>query len=137
MNVCAVLHTGTDGEVTFLNVEGGEHRVRVIAWDTPTDSDTVIRSRVVLMPDDSDFCSLNAINKGVTKTYDSNGMPANYTIEWRPIGNDVGFFCVLGDSDTPVECQYTNICVLFQCAHFLYPTPLQVAAHSLCQLLME
>ena len=72
---------------------GGEHRVRVVAGD----QDAVIRSRVILMPDSPDFCSLNAINRGVNKHLGSDGTVANYTIEWRPIGVDAGFRCVVGN----------------------------------------
>lgn len=90
----------TSGEVTFLNVASGEHRVRVIAGDM----EAVIRSRVILMPDSPNFCSLNAINKGLTVGLGADGAAANYTIEWRPIGNDVGFVCQIGRALELVKC---------------------------------
>ena len=91
---------GTTGEVIFHDVPAGEHRVRVIAGDR----DEVIRSHIIVMPDNPDYCSLNAINKGVTRQYHFNGTLSGYTLEWRPIGDDVGFICFLGDSETAVEC---------------------------------
>lgn len=78
----------------FLNVPGGEHRVRVIAGD----EEAVIRSRVILMPDNPFFCSLNSINNGITRVYSSNGTLISYIIEFRPIGVDVGFICYFGSS---------------------------------------
>ena len=74
--------------------------MRVIAGD----QDAVIRSRVIVMPDSPDFCSLNAINRGVTKYLGPDGAVANYTIEWRPIGVDAGFLCTVGDSGVAEKC---------------------------------
>ena len=59
------------------------------------DRDAVVRSRVVHMPDDPFFCSLNAINNGVTRHYFSNGTLRSYTIEFNPIGFNAGFLCQL------------------------------------------
>ena len=98
-----IIYTGTSGEVIFHNVSAGQHRVRVIAGD----GDAVIRSHVILMPENPDFCSLNSINRGVTKTQDSYGL--KYTIEWQPIGDDVGFLCIHGGNS---EYEYTEQCVL-------------------------
>ena len=86
----------------FLNVSAGEHRVRVIAGD----GEAVIRSDVILMPDSPNFCSLNSINRGITKHLDSNGAVSNYTIEWRPIGVDVGFRCIVGNSGNSEKCVF-------------------------------
>ena len=90
---------------------GGEHRVRVIAGD----HDGVIRARVILMPDSRNFCSLNAINKGLTKGLDSDGTVANYTIEWRPIGVNAGFLCRVGVSEVTEICVYythSSLCLV-------------------------
>ena len=95
MCVCA----GTSGEVTFFNLLSGEHRVRVTAGV----QDAVIRSRVIV-PDSPDFCSLNAINRGVTKNLDLNGAVANNTLEWRPIGVDAGFLCTVRGSGVTEKC---------------------------------
>ena len=97
--VCAI-HTGTSGEVAFVNLLSGEHRVRVTAGD----QDAVVRSRVIVMPDSPDFCSLNAINRGVTKHLGPDGAVANYTIEWRPIGVDAGFLCTVRGSGVAEKC---------------------------------
>ena len=79
---------GTNGEVTFSNVPNGTHRLRVVAGV----NEEAIRSRVIIMPGNSDFCSLNAINEGTTVEYKSNAT-AHVTFEFRPIGRDVGFMC--------------------------------------------
>ena len=92
----------------FLNVDGGRHRIRVIAGDQRA----VERRRIILMPDDSDFCSLNAINNGITKALDPNGTVLSYTVEFRPIGFEAGFICFVNrDSPDffPCECIYYNI----------------------------
>ena len=80
--------TGSSGEVTFLNVSTGYHRLRVIAGE----EEAVVRSRVFIRPDNADFCSLNAINEGITL---ESGPSGNTTavIEFRSIGQEVGFFC--------------------------------------------
>lgn len=103
------MKTGTSGEANFLNVDGGRHRVRVIAGDRRK----VVRRRVILMPDDAEFCSLNAINNGVTKTLHPNGTVLSYTVEFRRIGFDAGFICFVNrDSPAffPCECNiyYNN-----------------------------
>jgi hypothetical protein len=90
----------TSGEVAFVNLLSGEHRVRVTAGD----QDAVVRSRVIVMPDSPDFCSLNAINRGVTKHLGPDGAVANYTIEWRPIGVDAGFLCTVRGSGVAEKC---------------------------------
>ena len=97
-----MIHAGSSGEIVFQNVPAGEHRVRVIAGRR----DAAIRSRVILMPDSPTFCSLNAINRGITKHY-INSTVAYYTIEWRPIGDDVGFLCDFG-----VPEYYAEKCLL-------------------------
>ena len=99
-NALNTYNTGTTGEVIFHDVPAGEHRVRVVAGD----GDAVIRSHIIVMPDNPDYCSLNIINKGVTRQYHFNGTLSGYTLEWRPIGDDVGFICFLGYSETAVEC---------------------------------
>ena len=71
---------------------------------TAGDQDAVIRTRVIVMPDSPDFCSLNAINRGVTKTLGPNGAVANYTLEWRPIGVDAGFLCTVRGSGVTEKC---------------------------------
>ena len=91
-------NTGSSGEVVFQNVPVGEHRVRVIAGN----GDAVIRSHLILMPHSPFFCSLNAINRGITKDY-YNGT-AYYTIEWRAIGDDVGFLCDFGIPEYAAKC---------------------------------
>jgi hypothetical protein len=88
----------SSGEVVFQNVPVGEHRVRVIAGN----GDAVIRSHLILMPHSPFFCSLNAINRGITKDY-YNGT-AYYTIEWRAIGDDVGFLCDFGIPEYAAKC---------------------------------
>ena len=72
----------------------GKHRLRVIA---DTDG-AVIRNRVIFMSDNPEFCSVNAINKGVTLEESENGT-LQATFEFRPIGKDVGFFCSLDKSE--------------------------------------
>ncbi|CAI8005292.1 Furin-like protease 2, partial [Geodia barretti] len=89
----------SSGEVVFQNVPAGEHRVRVIAGN----GDAVIRSFIVLMPDSPHFCSLNAINRGITKHH-YNGTVSSYTIEWRAIGDSVGFLCDFGIPEYAEKC---------------------------------
>ena len=76
LKTVVIMPTGSSGEVVFQNVPAGEHRVRVIAGN----GDAVIRSFIVLMPDSPHFCSLNAINRGITKHH-YNGTVSSYTIE--------------------------------------------------------
>ena len=90
---------GTNGEVTFSNVPKGTHRLRVIAGV----DEEAIRSRVIIMPGNSDFCSLNAINEGTTVEYRSNGM-AHVTFEFRPIGRDAGFMCKIDKGPEFFNC---------------------------------
>ena len=98
--------TGSSGEIVFQNVSAGEHRVRVIAGN----KDAAIRSHVILMPDSPFFCSLNAVNSGVIKHY-YNGTVAFYTIEWQPIGDDVGYLCDFGITEYAGKCQlYYSYC---------------------------
>lgn len=84
-------------------MESGRHRVRVTAGENRE----VIRTRVIIMPDSPNFCSLNAINNGVTELFDSNGTLASYRIEFRPIGEDVGFICFINRGTEFVDCTYT------------------------------
>lgn len=90
----------SSGEVTFTNVAGAKYRLRVIAGD----NHAVIRTRVLLMPDTPNFCSLNAINDGVTEVLDSNGEISSYILEFRPIGRDVGFVCIIDRSEEVFPC---------------------------------
>lgn len=98
-----VCSAGSSGQTTFENVRSGRHRVRVIA----DDNEAVIRSRIIIMPDSPGFCSLNAINNGVTTIFDSNGNVTSYRIEFRPIGMDVGFICIINRIEDEVSCAYT------------------------------
>lgn len=90
----------TSGSATFTNVENGRHRIRVIAGER----EAVIRSRIVIMQDTPNFCSLNAINNGITEILDSNGTLTSYRIEFRPIGEDVGFICFINRGRESVNC---------------------------------
>ena len=107
------LCTGSSGEVTFTNVAGAKYRLRVIAGD----NHAVIRTRVLLMPDTPNFCSLNAINDGVTEVLDSNGEISSYILEFRPIGRDVGFVCIIDRSEEvfPCECVHTMMLCTHAC----------------------
>lgn len=77
----------------------GKHRLRVIAGM----DEAVIRHRVIFMSDNPEFCSVNAINKGVTLEELKNGT-LQATFEFRPIGKDVGFFCSRDGGSEFSEC---------------------------------
>ena len=105
------LFIGSSGAVTFENVAGAKYRLRVIAGD----NHAVIRTRVLLMPDTPNFCSLNAINDGVTEVLDSNGEVSSYILEFRPIGRDVGFVCIINRNEEPFNCECVHVLMDILC----------------------
>lgn len=97
--LCVSSSIGSSGEITFNNVTNGYHRLRVIAGT----EEEAIRNRVIIMSDNPEFCSLNAINQGVTTEVSENGT-AEATLEFRPIGKDVGFYCNLNKTSEYFSC---------------------------------
>ena len=90
--------------MTFSNVSSGIYRLRVVAGKKAA----VIRSRVILMPQNPNFCSLNTINEGIRADVMPDGA-FTFLIEFRPIGReDVSFYCTIVDK--PAE--------YFQCKSF-------------------
>ena len=82
-----LLCTGSNGSTIFTGIAPGNYRLRIIA-SAPGYNESAIRRRVVI-PDGSNFCTVNFIDEGVVVHGNT------LTVHFRGVGPVTGFQCVV------------------------------------------
>ena len=85
----------SNGSTTFTSLAPGVYRVRIVT-SAPNYTRTVFRRRVVI-PRDSNFCTVNLINDGVVVS------GSNLMVHFQGLGPVTGFQCIV-DRRTRFSC---------------------------------
>ena len=93
-------YAGSNGSVTFANVPAGGYILQVVATGRETGNRAEIRTRV-FVPENDEFCSVNAINRLVSVSGNSA------SVEFSSTGNPTGFQCSV-DRQSYFPCEFSR-----------------------------
>ena len=93
-----LLYVGSNGTTTFTGLAWGVYRPRIVASASGFNR-SVIRRRVVI-PRDSNYCTVNLINDGVVVSGN------NLTVHFRGVGPATGFRCFV-NRRTRFSCEHS------------------------------
>ena len=92
-----LLYVGSNGTTTFTGLAWGVYRLKIVASASGYNR-SVIRRRVVI-PRDSNYCTINLINDGVVVSGN------NLTVHFRGVGPATGFRCFV-NRRTRFSCEH-------------------------------